>query len=373
MDFDLRQHTHLLTVAGSRAHGLHTDASDLDLKGIAIPPRRVVFGVSESFEQADDAEQFGVFLPDLSDEERDIASRLGVEGTIFGLRKFLRLASAANPNALEILFARDEELRATTPLGEQLRSARELFLSAKCLQTFAGYASQQLHRIRLHYRWHHDGPERAPTRQDFGLPEAALLPKNQLQAAQAAVRKQLDTWELDLSELDLAERTKVTDRITRTLAELTLASESARWDAAARWVGLDDNLIEVMKRERSYQTARAEFKRYQGWKKQRNPARAALEAKFGYDTKHGAHLVRLLRMGLEIGREGRCIVWRGDRDAAELRRIRDGAWSYEEIVSWADERTAELRSLRALAVPPRPDREAIDELAVDLLTKACLG
>src|ERR1039458_5020213 len=33
---------------------------------------------------------------------------------------------------------------------------------------------------------------------------------------------------------------------------------------------------------------------YNGWKAQRNPKRAELEAKFGYDTKHAMHLVRLM-------------------------------------------------------------------------------
>ena len=122
-----------------------------------------------------------------------------------------------------------------------------------------------------------------------------------------------------------------------------------------------------MQRERAYQSARAEYRRYQTWKAQRNPERAALEAAHGYDTKHAAHLVRLLRMGLEIGREGQCVVWRGERDAEELRAIRAGAWRYEALLDWADTKTAELRGLATLAVPDEPDREAIDALCVRLV------
>lgn len=370
MDFDLRAHTHLLAVAGSRAHGLHTEDSDLDLKGVAIPPKSWLLGFTRSFEHCDDADEMRTFLVDLPQPERHIAMRTDVEGTVYDLRKFLSLATAANPNALELLFCRDEELRRVTPVGEHLRETRDAFLSARCVQTFAGYASQQLGRIRLHYRWHHDGPEQPPTRADFALPDVALIPRDQRQAAEAAVRKQLATWELDLPGLEPSERERVQARLVGTLAELGLASEDDRWAAAARWVGLGDDLIDAMRRERAYQAARGEWRRYQAWKQNRNPARAALEARFGYDTKHGAHLVRLLRMGLEIAQEGRCIVWRGDRDAEELRAIRDGAWSYDALVAWADARTAELHSLTELAVPTEPDRDAIDALCVAWIEQA---
>ena len=39
---------------------------------------------------------------------------------------------------------------------------------------------------------------------------------------------------------------------------------------------------------------------YQTWKTHRNPARAELERQHGYDTKHAMHLIRLMRMGLEV-------------------------------------------------------------------------
>ncbi|MFT5459435.1 MAG: putative nucleotidyltransferase, partial [Myxococcota bacterium] len=56
MDFDLVAHTELLIVGGSRAYGLHTDASDVDLKGVAIPPRAWILGYRRTFAQVDDAD-----------------------------------------------------------------------------------------------------------------------------------------------------------------------------------------------------------------------------------------------------------------------------------------------------------------------------
>ena len=53
-----------------------------------------------------------------------------------------------------------------------------------------------------------------------------------------------------------------------------------------------------------------------------------------------------------------------------MRAIRGGAWSYDELVAWADARSEELRQLDELAVPAKPDRELIDALCVQLVEQA---
>ena len=338
----LRDRTILLALAGSRAHGTATPDSDVDLLGVAVPSRRQVLGAFHPFEQANAPEEMAAFRPDLREDERAIAARTQLEGTVYGLAKFLKLAAQANPNILEVLFCREAEVRRTTPLGTALRAQRDLFVSAKCRHTFGGYAANQLGRIQLHYRWHHDGPEAPPARADFGLPEQTTLPKV---------------------------RIEVEDRVARRLAEMGLAADEARWRAAARHVGLDDNLLEVMQKERAWRAARDEWQRYRRWKARRNPERAALEASYGYDTKHGAHLVRLLRMGHEILTTGQVHVWRGDRDAEELKQIRAGAWSYERLLAWSAEARARLDAAESV-VKSRPDRERIDALCADLTERA---
>ena len=109
------------------------------------------------------------------------------------------------------------------------------------------------------------------------------------------------------------------------------------------------------------------------WLQQRNAERAALESAHGYDTKHGAHLVRLLRMGREILETGHVHVWRGDRDADELKAIRAGEWSYERMVSWAEAEAAAVRDIAHPVVPPQPDHAGLDALIVDLQRRALFG
>ena len=75
--------TILKTVWGSRAFGTAGPNSDLDVRGVCIPPARYLLGLS-GFEQYED--------------------RTG-EVVIYGLAKFARLALANNPNMLDILWA----------------------------------------------------------------------------------------------------------------------------------------------------------------------------------------------------------------------------------------------------------------------------
>lgn len=378
MDFDLRDRTILLAVTGSRAYGMHRPDSDVDVKGVAVPTARYFHGFARRFEQADRAEEIAAFADLLNPEEREAVARTKLEGSVYDVRKFVGLAADCNPNILDVLFCRDAEVRLATRAGQRLRERRDLFLSAKAKHTFSGYAAAQLKRIRSHRKWLLDPPTRPPTRAEFGLPEHTLLPADQLAAAEAAVRKKLDTWELDLSRLSDPDIVHVQDQVARQLAEIRVAlgfetAGDAKWLAAARLVGLDANLILVLQREREYEAAARHWRQYQEWKAHRNKARAALEAKVGFDAKHGAHLVRLLRMGREILTTGRVHVWRGPGgpdDAQELLAIRAGAWSYDALVAWAEDEDRALQELYRsgpLAVPKTPDLEAMDRLCVELV------
>ena len=55
----------------------------------------------------------------------------------------------------------------------------------------------------------------------------------------------------------------------------------------------------------------------------------------GHPANWALHLVRLLRMGIEILTTGDLQVWRHDAD--ELLAIRNGAWTYEQLIAWSAE------------------------------------
>jgi predicted nucleotidyltransferase len=124
--------------------------------------------------------------------------------------------------------------------------------------------------------------------------------------------------------------------------------------------------------ERNYRAALKHWNHYRRWRENRHPERAELESRYGYDTKHAMHLLRLLRMGEETLREGVIRVKRPDRDW--LLRVRDGALEYEEVLRLAAESERRLSDLiETSALPPEPDCARASELLVELQQEFLFG
>lgn len=341
--------TVLLVRHGSHAYGTNVETSDEDFKGIAIPPKEYFLGSLLKFEQAE------LNNPD---------------AVIYDMRKFFKLASDCNPNIIEVLFAEPEDHILVDPIGEEIINHRREFLSKKIKHTFLGYSVSQLKRIKTHKKWIMNPPKSPPTRKELGLPERTLIPKDQLAAAAASVQKELDRFNFDFME-NMSESSKIEIKgiISDMMGELKITSDT-HWESAARKVGLSDNLIEIMQKEREYNLKKREWDQYMSWKKNRNPARAKLEEDFAYDTKHAYHLVRLIRMCREVLTTGEVIVKRPDRE--ELLAIRNGAWSYDKLIEFAESEDDALNELYKTTdiLPKIPNKHKLDKLCIKLVEKS---
>lgn len=346
--------TSLLVRHGSHAYGTNVPESDEDFKGIVVPTKEYFLGHYKRFEQAE------LKSPD---------------AVVYDIRKFFSLAADCNPNIIEVLYVDDVDRLVVDPIGEEILSHRDEFLSKKIKYTFTGYAVSQLKRIKTHRRWIMSPPRQPPTRADLGLPERTTIPTDQLQAVAAVVQKELDKSQFDfVDSLDESQKIGLMRVVSETLAELKITSDQQwSWSAAARRVGLDDNFIWIAQLEREYSAAKKEWDQFQNWKKTRNPVRAALEEKFGYDTKHALHLVRLIRMCREIISTGRVVVKRPDRE--ELLDIRRGLWTYDELIEFAEREEKEIDDLCSVSnvLPSRPNRKKLDDLCVSLVEKSLRG
>ena len=79
------------------------------------------------------------------------------------------------------------------------------------------------------------------------------------------------------------------------------------------------------------------------------------------------HLVRLLLSGRNLVRNGEPIVRFEGEERERLLSIRDGAWSFDDIMALADSLQADIRAgLDACPLPPEPDFASIDNLLREL-------
>lgn len=123
--------THVIyrCVVGSQAFGLNTQGSDVDKRGIFLPPADYhwsLYGVPEQIEKHETQE------------------------TYWELQKFLVMALKANPNILECLYT--PLVEEATLLTRELLSERRRFLSKLIYQTYNGYVMSQFKKLEQDLR-----------------------------------------------------------------------------------------------------------------------------------------------------------------------------------------------------------------------------
>jgi len=388
--FDLDRHTMFLGLTGSHAYGMARPDSDVDIRGVCIPPRRVRESHYLKFEQHTAPHQRGAWGPRSQEaidkllghptagecyRRSDPMRRTNGEADlcVYSVHKFVGLCAVNNPSFLEILFLPEQAVLYATESWRRLAEQRRMFLTSECRHRYVGYAMHQLARIRRHRQWLLNPPKAAPSRRDFGLPEKSALPADMRNQIDEAVRKVVRGWQVEDGLEDYLSG-PVQDTLRERMRDFQatlLRCEDAALDEktyllAAASIGLTRDVLSTIKRERRYRAARSNWTQFLDWKKDRNPARAELEARFGYDAKHASHLIRLLRTGLEILRDGELRVYR--EDAEEIMAIRDGRMSYEELMEASERIQTEIGvAAETCDLPDEVPREAIDELLRSVL------
>jgi hypothetical protein len=324
--------------AGSHAYGTNTEASDEDFRGVFMAPLSKAFELFQTsfvgqgsigqhlrnahhdIEVGDHGAALERIRQAMATDQGDLNMSVGtvsrpgdIDEELQELRKFLKLAADSNPNIIEFLYVEDG-ITHSAPAWEKIRAKRGMFLSKKARYTFSGYAISQLNRIKTHRGYLLNPPRAKPERADYGLTPETRFPKEHMNAVLAL-------------PLD----------------------------------ALANGIREYVSSEKAYDSALDHWRSYEKWKKERNPKRRELEDKFGFDAKHASHLVRLAKMAKEILSEGVVRVRRPD--AAELLAIRNGAWSYERLIEFADGIDSELDLLyKTSTLRDKPDHKGISDL-----------
>lgn len=329
-------------ISGSHAYGLATPTSDLDIKGVFVPPKANFYGLHH--------------VAQVSDARNDIV--------YYELGRFIELLSKNNPNILELLASPPEMIRLRNPVLDML--SPELFLSKLCEVTFGQFAYAQIKKAKglnkkivqpmdkcrksmLEFCYVNTGDGKVHLLNDF-------LVKN--------------NWKQ--SDCGLVSLTNMHNSFALFYAaggsyKGIIASDSTNQVRVSSIPKGERQVGVLYFNQEAYSRYCKQYNEYWQWVATRNPDRYESTIKHGkgYDAKNLMHTFRLLEMALDIATQGEIIAKRPNRDF--LLAIKAGEFEYDELVKMADKKCQQLTTAFAQSkLPDLPDIKRINQVLVSL-------
>ena len=319
-------------IYGSRAFGLATEESDVDIRGVFVLPKKQFYGLER--------------LDQISDERSN--------ELYWELDRFVALLLKNNPNALETLAVGHQHVLAKDVLFSEL--SVDMFLSAQCYETFARYAGTQLKKARgLNKKIMQPVAEQRKGVLDFCY------------VLEGYGSKQLVKW---LAARKVEQRHCGLVRIPHIHDSYALfIGAEGEYGGIIRGEDSDDvhtSSIPVSREPAAIMTFNKDAYRksckahqeYWAWVKNRNEVRyrTNIEAGKDFDTKNMMHVFRLIGMAEDIVRKKQIITERPERE--DLLKIKRGERGYVDLLQEADTRLAILEDeYKRTDLPPEPDRQ----------------
>lgn len=109
------------------------------------------------------------------------------------------------------------------------------------------------------------------------------------------------------------------------------------------------------------------------WQTHRNEKRSILEEKFGFDTKHGSHLCRLLTSALQLSSDGFITPRLSGERLSLAKNILEGKYTYDEVISISNSLKKEiLLNKKRTLLPKYKDLNKINDFLIDIKKKSFL-
>lgn len=361
---EIEKNTIFLFIRGSQCYGTNTKESDEDIGGVCLPSKAVLYGI-EKFEQDD------VWKDEKGEK---------VDKVIFNLNKALDLMLECNPNMLDFLYAPERVIKLTTPTWKRFTDIRDEFLCLKAKWSFQGYAISQLNRIKTHRSYLLNPPKKEPDRADYDLPKRSVFPETQCEVIAKLSSQYVEPEKQDLF---YSEVSKMFDRegalifkkyIPKEYYPFAIEDFKRRQKEFLHMISsvsgtfLKDEYNKMAENELRYISAMYNWQQYTKWKKSRNQRRAEMEVKCGYDSKHASHLCRLVSMAVEIMEGKGVLVDRTNIDRDILMEIRNGLWTFEQVIELADKLNAKADDLyKSCKLPNNPNYELVNKIRLEIL------
>lgn len=336
-------------VSGSHAYGLATEHSDRDERGVFALPFTAYAALTPPEEH-------------LQDDRGDVV--------FTGLRKFLALAAAANPGALELLFAPHDTVLATARCAAPLLAARQTFVTRRCYDSHVGYARAQIRRARGANKWiNNPWPETPPQREQFCFVLDGPWPGERACDKAPLRPRPLADSGIDLRQCHVA----ALERVPRTY-------RLYHYGQAARGVFRDGNLVcesipiederarllgLLVYDDEGFEKARNDHRNYWQWRRTRNDARWRTQeaGEIDYDAKNMMHTFRLLLSAVAIHRDGAPRVRFDGDDREFLLAVKRGIFGYDELLARAERLVDDLAAMqRSSVLPAAPDERFVEDL-----------
>jgi len=331
-------------ITGSRAYGTNLPTSDTDYRGVFILPT---------------SERIGLFdLPHetVNPEEED--------DKLYELKKFFDLAIKATPNIIELLWLPPDCIVKTSTEWENILTNRNMFITKKAVFTHSCYAISQLKKARGQNKLINNPMSvDRPSRLDF---------------CWVAVKEGSKTVTIPISEtgIDLTTcRATAVPHLTNcynlypngsgVFKGDMLVFESVPKQDSDTCIGM------LTYQEDGFKTALTKWKEYWDWMKNRNPDRWKNQEKgLDFDEKNILHLIRILMSAKNIVDNGEPIVRFQGKDLEFLRKIREGAFTYEELMDVANPISdyVEGKMNGAIGLPDSCNMKAVNRLFMDTIT-----
>lgn len=346
---DNRKHIIFESVVGSQAYGTAIPGSDEDIKGVFIVPPHEYLRLESPPQQ-------------LSDRKGDTV--------YYSLRRFLELASTANPNIIELLFMPADCVRYKSSCFELIETRREIFLTKAVYDSHIGYAQAQIKKARGQNKWvNNPQPEQRPQLEEFcwflsrdkqNLEDFPLRPKS-LKEASISLR------ECHVSALEhcpgmyrlyhIGDSAKGVIRGGKIVCESISSKEEIEHCIGLLSVNLQ-----------AFERACNDHQHYWDWRNHRNESRwkAQERGDIDYDAKNMMHTFRLLMSGESILNNGYPLIRFKSEELSFLMAIRNGEYTYGELMKRVEERVTSLEEhVNESDLPQTPDFEKIESLLAE--------